>query len=275
LTGPNISRFEITDQVQRTLKVRCTLQDKVALITGGNSGIGRAIADLFAAEGARVVIAARDEARGHETVEAIVKSGGQAIFVPCDVRQAEDCQKAVERTIEAFGQLHILVNNAGIVYRATVVNTTEEQWDDTMDTNVKGAYLMSKHAIPWMMRNGGGVIVNIASYYGLVGGKEAAAYCASKGAMVLLTKAMALDHAAQNIRVNCICPGSVDTPMLDQEMEELGGVEKLRPLFEAKHPLGRICSPAEVAQAALFLASDGSAFVTGSSLVIDGGLTAG
>lgn len=251
------------------------LRDKVALITGGNSGIGRAIANLFATEGARVVIGARNEARGSETVETIAKSGGQAIFVTCDVRKAEDCQRAVERTIEAFGQLHILVNNAGTIYRSTVVDTTEEEWDDTMDTNVKGAYLMSKHAIPWMMKNGGGVIINIASYYGLVGGKEAAAYCASKGAMVLLTKAMALDHAAQNIRVNCICPGSVDTPMLKQEMEELGGVEKLRPLFEAKHPLGRICSPEEVAKAALFLASDDSSFVTGSSLVIDGGITAG
>lgn len=251
------------------------LQDKVALITGGNSGIGRAMAILFAKEGAQVVIAARNEARGNETVESIAKSGGQAIFVVCDVRKAEDCQKAVERAIEDFGQLDILVNNAGTIYRATVVDTTEEEWDDTMDTNVKGACLMSKYAIPWMIENGGGVIINTASYYGLVGGREAAAYCASKGAMVLLTKALALDHAAQNIRVNCICPGSVDTPMLKQEMEELGSVAKLRPLFEAKHPLGRICSPEEVARAALFLASDDSAFVTGSSLVIDGGITAG
>jgi NAD(P)-dependent dehydrogenase (short-subunit alcohol dehydrogenase family) len=250
------------------------LRDKAALITGGNSGIGRAIAMLFAAEGARVVIAARNEARSHETVEAIAKSRGQAIFVSCDVRQAADCQKAVESAIEAFGQLDVLVNNAGIIYRATVVNTTEQEWDDTMDTNVKSAYLMSKHAIPWMIKGGGGTIINIASYYGIVGGKEAAAYCASKGAMVLLTKALALDHAAQNIRVNCVCPGSVDTPMLKQEMEELGSVDKLRPLFEAKHPLGRICSPGEVAQAALFLASTDSSFITGSSLVIDGGITA-
>lgn len=212
------------------------LRDKVALITGGNSGIGRAIAILFATEGARVVIAARNEARGSETVETIAKSGGQAIFVTCDVRQAEDCHEAVETTIEAFGQLNILVNNAGTIYRATVVDTTEEEWDDTMDTNVKGAYLMSKHAIPWMMKNGGGVIINIASYYGLVGGKEAAAYCASKGAMVLLTKALALDHAAQNIRVNCICPGSVDTPMLKQEMEELGGVGSSAPCSRPSIP---------------------------------------
>ncbi len=250
------------------------LRDKTALISGGNSGIGRAIATLFAAEGAQVVIAARNEARGHETVETIAKGRGQAIFVSCDVRKAEDCEKAVESAIDAFGQLNVLVNNAGIIYRATVVDTTEEEWDDTMDTNVRSAYLMSKHTIPWMIEGGGGVIINIASYYGIVGGKEAAAYCASKGAMVLLTKALALDHAAQNIRVNCVCPGSVDTPMLNQEMEELGGVEKLRPLFEAKHPLGRICSPGEVAQAALFLASADSAFITGSSLVIDGGITA-
>jgi len=252
------------------------LKGKVALITGGNSGIGRATAILFAEEGARVVIAARNEARGNETVEAIARAGGEAIFVACDVRRAEDCRKAVEATIEAFGRLDILFNNAGVIYPGrTVVDATEEEWDHTMAVNVKGAYLMSKYAIPWMIKSGGGVIINTASVWGLVGGKGAAAYCASKGAMVLLTKAMALDHASQNIRVNCICPGSVDTPMLRQEMEELGGVEKLRPTFEAKHPLGRICTPEEVAKAVLYLASDDSSFVTGASLAIDGGRTAG
>lgn len=252
------------------------MQDRVALISGGNSGIGRATAVLFAKEGARVSIVARDETRGSQTLEEIAKSGGQAIFLACDIRKAGDCQKAVERTIEAFGRLDILVNNAGVIYPGkTVVDTTEEEWDRTMEVNVKGAYLMSRYAIPWMVKNGGGVIINTASVWGLVGGKGAAAYCASKGAMVLLTKAMALDHASQNIRVNCICPGSVDTPMLRQEMEELGGVEKLRPVFESKHPLGRICTPEEVAKAALYLASDDSTFVTGCSLVIDGGRTAG
>ena len=252
------------------------LKGKVALITGGNSGIGRATAILFAEEGARVVIAARNEARGNETVEAIARAGGEAIFVACDVRRAEDCRKAVRATIEAFGRLDILFNNAGVIYPGrTVVDATEEEWDHTMAVNVKGAYLMSKYAIPWMIKSGGGVIINTASVWGLVGGKGAAAYCASKGAMVLLTKAMALDHASQNIRVNCICPGSVDTPMLRQEMEELGGVEKLRPTFEAKHPLGRICTPEEVAKAVLYLASDDSSFVTGASLAIDGGRTAG
>jgi len=252
------------------------LKGKVALITGGNSGIGRATAILFAEEGARVVIAARNEARGNETVEAIARAGGEAIFVACDVRRAEDCRKAVGATIEAFGRLDILFNNAGVIYPGqTVVDTTEEEWDHTMAVNVKGAYLMSKYAIPWMIKSGGRVIINTASVLGLVGDKGAAAYCASKGAMVLLTKAMALDHASQNIRVNCICPGSVDTPMLRQEMEELGGVEKLRPTFEAKHPLGRICTPEEVAKAVLYLASDDASFVTGASLAIDGGRTAG
>jgi len=252
------------------------LEGRVALITGGNSGIGRATALLFAQEGARVVIAARDEGRGQETVKAITANGGQAVFIPCDVRRAPDCQKAVQKTVEAFGHLHILFNNAGLIYRArTVLETSEEEWDWTMDTNVRGAFLMSKYAIPEMIKAGGGVIINNASYFGLVGGRGVAAYCASKGALVLLTKAMALDHAHQNIRVNCLCPGSVDTPMLRREMEEMGGEAVVRSAFEAKHPLSRICTPEEVARAALYLASDDAAFVTGTAMVIDGGLTAG
>lgn len=252
------------------------LEGRVALITGGNSGIGRATALLFAQEGARVAIAARDKDRGQETVEAIAAMGGQAIFIPCDVRLASDCQQAVRKTVEAFGGLDILFNNAGLIYRGkTVLETSEEEWDGTMDTNVRGAFLMSKYAIPEMIKAGGGVIINNASYFGLVGGQGVAAYCAAKGALVLLTKAMALDHAHQHIRVNCLCPGSVDTPMLRREMEEMGGEAVVRSAFEAKHPLGRICTPEEVARAALYLASDDAAFVTGAALVIDGGLTAG
>jgi NAD(P)-dependent dehydrogenase (short-subunit alcohol dehydrogenase family) len=251
------------------------LQDKVAIITGGNSGIGRATASLFAAQGARVVIAARNEVSGSETVADIAQAGGHAVFVPCDVRKAADCQRVVARTIEAFGRLDILFNNAGTIYPdKTVLDTTEQEWDNTMEVNVRGVYLMSKYAIPPMAEGGGGVIINTASVWGLVGGTGAAAYCASKGAVVLLTKAMALDHARQNIRVNCICPGSVDTPMLRDEMEELGGVEKALPVFAAKHPLNRISTPEEIAKAALYLASDDSSFVTGVSLPVDGGRTA-
>jgi NAD(P)-dependent dehydrogenase (short-subunit alcohol dehydrogenase family) len=252
------------------------LRGKVALVTGGNSGIGRATAILFAQEGARVAIAARDEVRGHQTVEDIARTGGHALFVPCDVRKAVDCQAAVEKTIAAFGGLDVLFNNAGIIYpHKTILDTAEGEWDDTMEVNVKGVYLMSRAAIPHMIERGGGCIINTASVWGLVGGRAAAAYCASKGAVVLLTRAMALDHAGQDIRVNCICPGSVDTPMLRGEMEALGGVEKARPVFAAKHALNRIATPEEVARAALYLASDDSSFVTGTSLVVDGGRTAG
>ena len=252
------------------------LENKVAIITGGSSGIGRAAALLFAREGAKVVVAARNEARGQATVEDIARTGGQALFVPCDVTQAGDCQRVVQSAVEAFDRLDILVNNAGVIFPdRTVVNTSEEEWDQTMDVNVKGVYLTSRYAIPHMTDNGGGVIINTASVWGLVGGNGAAAYCASKGAVVLLTKAMALDHARQGIRVNCICPGSVDTPMLRAEMEALGGVEKALPKFAAKHPLNRISAPEEVAEAALYLASDAASFITGVSLPIDGGRTAG
>ena len=252
------------------------LQGRVAIITGGNSGIGRATAVLFAGEGARVAIAARDEARGNETVADIARAGGQALFVPCDVRRAADCQGAVAATVESFGRLDVLFNNAGVIYPdRTVPNTTEEEWDTTMAVNVRGVYLMSKYAIPPMAASGGGAIINAASVLGLEGGRGVAAYCASKGAVVLLTKAMALDHAPQNIRVNSICPGSVDTPMLEGEIEALGGVEKARPVFVAKHPMNRISTPEEIARAVLFLASDDAAFVTGISLPVDGGRTAG
>ena len=251
------------------------LESKVALITGGNSGIGRATALLFAEEGARIGIAARDEARGQETVEAIEHLGGEAVFVPCDVTRAANCQEAVRQTVDLFGKLDILFNNAAIIYpHKTLLETTEQEWTHTMDVNVKGIYLMSKYAIPHMVERDGGAIVNTASIYGLVGGQGAAAYCASKGAVVLLTKAMALDYADAGIRVNCVCPGSVDTPMLRSEMEDLGGYEQAAPIFAAKHALNRISSPEEVAHAVLYLVSEAASFVTGISLPVDGGRSA-
>ncbi|MCK4391799.1 glucose 1-dehydrogenase [Candidatus Bipolaricaulota bacterium] len=252
------------------------LQGKVAIITGGNSGIGRATALLFSQEGAKVVIAARNEARGQETTAAIKRSGGEALFLVCDVRRAIDCERVAQRTVEEFSRLDILFNSASVVYPDRIVlDTSEEEWNQTMDVNAKGVYLMCKYAIPHMIEHGSGVIVNTASVWGLVGGNGAAAYCASKGAVVLLTKAMALDHAHQNIRVNCICPGSVDTPMVRREMEALGGAEKARPIFAAKHPLNRISTPEEVAKSVLFLVSDDASFITGASLAVDGGRTAG
>ena len=250
--------------------------DKVVIVTGGNSGIGRAATRQFAAEGAKVLVAARDEKRSTQVVEEVTKAGGAAIAQACDVTKEDDCAAVVERCRDEFGRLDVLFNNSGIIYRdKTTIETSQQEWDSTFAVNTLGTFLMSKHALPLMIGGGGGAIVNNASYVGLVGGRGIAAYSASKGAVVLLTKSMALDHAADGVRVNCVCAGSVDTPMLAGEMEAMGGQEVVRPQFEQKHPLGRIGSPDEIAQAVLFLASDDAAFITGAALPIDGGITAG
>jgi NAD(P)-dependent dehydrogenase (short-subunit alcohol dehydrogenase family) len=250
------------------------LTNKVALITGGTSGIGEATAILFAQEGARVAITGRRETRGQAVMEQIAKGGGEAIFIRTDVRKADDCRRAVEETMRTFGQLDILFNNAGIFYAHTVVECSEEEWDEQVDTNLKGAFLMSKFALPAMIGRGSGVIINNSSGWGLVGGDRAVAYCASKGGMVLMTKAMAIDHGRQGIRVNCICPGDVDTPMLppDARLRGLKWEEYLAGC--ATRPMGRIGTPEEIARAVLFLASDDSSFMTGAALVVDGGGTA-
>jgi len=252
-------------------KSHSTLKGKVALITGGASGIGRATALLFAREGAAVSVVDVNEREGWAVAQKIIDDGGQAIFVRCDVTKEADCQLAVQQTVEKLGKLDILFNNAGIIRRASVLETSEEEWDRIMATNVKSVFLLSKYAIPIMAEASGGVIVNTASGWGMVGGPKAASYCASKGAVVLLTKAMALDHAAQNIRVNCICPGDTDTPMLRSEAKQLGKPEEQFLFESARRPLGRIGKPEEIAQAALFLASDASSFITGTVLVVDGG----
>ncbi len=251
------------------------LAGKVALITGGASGIGRATALLFAREGAAVSVADVDQAKGQAVVQTITEGGGRAIFVRCDVTQAGDCRRAVQQTVGELGGLDILFNNAGIIRRASVLETSEEDWDRVMAVNVKSVFLLSKYAIPVMAQAGGGVIINTASGWGLVGGHKAAAYCASKGAVVLLTKAMALDHGEQNIRVNCICPGDTDTPMLRDEARQLGEPSEDFLAEAARRPLRRIGRPEDIAQAALYLAGDASSFVTGTALVVDGGGLAG
>jgi NAD(P)-dependent dehydrogenase (short-subunit alcohol dehydrogenase family) len=251
------------------------LAGRTAIITGGNSGIGLATALLFAQAGANVVIAARDPERGRQAVQQVLAVAGQALFVACDVRTVADCQKTVQTALDRFGRLDILFNNAGVIYvDRTVENTTDQEWADTLAINVNGAFFMSRLAIPVMARTGGGVIINNASVFGLKAGAGAAAYCAAKGAIVLLTKAMAIDHAAQHIRVNCVCPGSVDTPLLAGEMVTLGGEEWMRPKFAARHPMNRISTPEEIARAVLFLASDDSSFITGAALPVDGGRSA-
>jgi NAD(P)-dependent dehydrogenase (short-subunit alcohol dehydrogenase family) len=251
------------------------LTNKRALITGGASGIGRATALLFAREGASVAVADLDEAGGQTVVETILSEGGQAIFVRCDVSQAADCQRAVQQTVGELGGLDVLFNNAGIIRRTTVLGINEEEWDRVMAVNVKSIFLLSKYAIPVMERAGGGAIVNTGSGWGLTGGGNAVSYCASKGAVVNMTRAMAIDHGPQNIRVNCVCPGDTDTGMLRSEAQQLGASEKEFLAEAADRPLRRLGKPEEIAQAVLYLASDASSFVTGTTLVVDGGGLAG
>jgi len=251
-----------------------SLAGKVALITGAASGIGRAAAILFAREGAAVAIADTNPA-GAALAEEIARSGAHAFFEHADVTQAADCHGVVERTLREFGGIQVLFNNAGIMRRASVVELSEEDWDRVMSVNVKSIFLMSRQVIPTMAKAGGGSIINTASGWGITGGPRAAVYCASKGAVVLLTKAMAIDHGPQNIRVNCICPGDTDTGMLRNEAQQLGEREDLFLAQSARRPLGRIGQPEEIAQAALYLASDASSFVTGTALVVDGGGLAG
>jgi NAD(P)-dependent dehydrogenase (short-subunit alcohol dehydrogenase family) len=251
------------------------LAGKRALITGGASGIGRATALLFAREGAAVAVADLDEAGGQAVVREMAATGGRALFVSCDVTQEAHCQRAVQLAVQEFGGLDILFNNAGIIRRTTVLDIRAEEWDRVMAVNVKAIFLMSKCAIPVMAAAGGGVIVNTASGWGLAGGRNAVSYCASKGAVVNMTRAMALDHGEQNIRVNCVCPGDTDTPMLRSEARQLGTPEAEFLAESADRPLRRIGTPEEIAQAVLYLASDASSFVTGTALVVDGGGLAG
>jgi NAD(P)-dependent dehydrogenase (short-subunit alcohol dehydrogenase family) len=251
------------------------LDGKIALVTGAASGIGRATALLFASEGASVVLTDISESAGQTVAAEITQHGGRAIFEFGDVTLAADCQGVVERAVRDFGSIHILFNNAGIIRRASVVELDEADWDRVMAVNVKSIFLMSRQVIPIMAAASGGSIINTASGWGLAGGPRAAVYCASKGAVVLLTKAMAIDHGPQRIRVNCICPGDTDTAMLRSEAQQLGEPNEKFLADGAKRPLGRVGKPEEIAQAALYLASDASSFVTGTALVVDGGGLAG
>lgn len=251
------------------------LAGRVALVTGAAAGIGRAIAGRLARAGAAVVIVDRDEPGAGRVADEVGGAGGRALAVAGDVARADDAARAVAAARDAFGRLDVLVNNAGIVRRATVVETSEADWDRVMAVNVKSVFLFSRAAVPVMAAAGGGVIVNVSSGWGLVGGRRAAAYCASKGAVVQLTRALALDHAAEGVRVCAVCPGDTDTAMLREEASQLGEREADFLADAARRPLGRIGRPDDVAEAVLYLASDAAGFVTGTTLVIDGGGLAG
>lgn len=251
------------------------LKDRVALVTGGGTGIGRATALLFAREGARVAVTGRRKGPLEETVSAVESAGGKAIMVKGDVSKAGDATEMVKKTLDAFGRLDVLVNNAGVNYRPSgTVETDEDGWDVVMNINVKGIYLVSRAAVPEMRSGIGGSIINIASVFGLVGSAEAVAYCASKGAVINMTRSMALDLAGKKIRVNCICPGVVDTPMAREWIEKQDDAKAMAKELSALHPLGRMGEPEDIANACLFLASDEASWVTGAILPVDGGFTA-
>jgi len=247
------------------------IQGRRALVTGAASGMGKATARLLAAEGARVVLADIEAEAAGTVAEAIRSGGGEAVAVGCDVAASEDVKRAVDAAVESFGGLDIVVNCAGIIRRASVVETTEEEWDRVMAVNIGSVFLTGKHAVPVMAASGGGSIVNISSGWGLRGGPDAASYCASKGAVVNLTRAMAIDHGPQGIRVNCVCPGDTDTPMLRSEALQLGLDEAAFLEESAERPLNRLGTGEDIARAVLYFASDDAAWVTGSILVVDGG----
>ncbi len=248
------------------------LRDKVAVVTGAKSGIGFATALRFCAEGAKVIAADLRDAR--QEIDSIAVNGGHAVFVQTDVSSESAAYELIGQTVAKYGRIDVLVNNAGIELAKKVTDTTEEEWDRLMGVNLKGVFLCSKAAVIEMRQTGGGVIVNIASELGLVGGSEIAAYCASKGGVIQLTKAMAIDHAADNIRINCVCPGPINTPLLDRIIAGSAEPKKEKQITEKKTLMKRLGEPAEIANVILFLASDESSYMTGSSVVADGGLTA-
>jgi NAD(P)-dependent dehydrogenase (short-subunit alcohol dehydrogenase family) len=252
------------------------LKDKAALITGGTSGIGRATVELFAAEGARVAFTGRRVELGRAVAAQVRQAGGEALFVAGDMTRPADCERALAETLQAFGRLDILFNNVGMTISGTAEALSEADWQETFETNVFTAWRMCKLALPVMRAQGGGVIVNNASDWGLVAGREAVAYCASKGAVVQMTRAMALDHARENIRVNAVCPGDtfVERYTDPAYFRNLGDPEAMRQTLGQALPLGRMGRPEEIARAVLFLASDDASFVTGSALLVDGGNTA-
>ncbi len=251
------------------------LQDKVAIITGGAMGIGAATARLFAAEGAQVVIGDVADELAQQVVAAIAAAGGRATRYHVDVRHPAEVEQLVHGAIEFFGGLDILINNAGVALAKSTTDTTPDEWERVLGINLTGAWLCARATIPAMIRRGGGVIVNVASNAGLVGFPNLAAYCASKGGLIQLTKAIALDCAPQGIRVNAICPGHTRTPMGDGFIAaQPDPAAFVRDFVNAQHPIGRMAEAEEVARAILFLASDDSSFITGSILPADGGYTA-
>jgi NAD(P)-dependent dehydrogenase (short-subunit alcohol dehydrogenase family) len=249
------------------------LEGKVALVTGGTSGIGRETAILFAKAGAKVVVAGRREREGNETIELIRAAGGDGLFVKTDVSRASDVETLVQKAVEKFGRLDVAFNNAGVEgVWAPIIKQPEEDWDRTIAINLKGVWLCMKYEIRQMLKQGGGgVIVNMASILGMIGFAGVAAYSASKHGVIGLTKTAALETARSGIRINAVCPAFVETPMAKRTLD----APQVRKFVVGCHPIGRLGGPAEIAEAVLWMCSDRASFMTGQSLVLDGGFTAG
>ncbi|WP_409367962.1 SDR family NAD(P)-dependent oxidoreductase [Lysinibacillus sp. 38-6] len=248
------------------------LDGKIAVVTGGASGIGLATAKLLSQVGTRTIILDINQQKGKETEKNLRAEGLDIEFVKCDVTNSEECQRVAQLIEEKHGKVDVLFNNAGIIRRKTVVELDESDWDAVINVSLKGVYLLSKYLIPLMRHQGGGSIINTGSGWGLKGGDKAASYCAAKAGVVNLTKAMAIDHGAENIRVNCICPGDTDTPLLRGEAKQLN-IEESSFLRSSAvdRPLARLGTPEDIAKGVLFLASGLSAWVTGTTLTVDGG----
>lgn len=247
--------------------------DKVVLITGSGAGIGRAAALAFAREGARLVVNSQSVASGGETLALLKAAGHPALFVQGDVSCADDARRIVEAAVAGFGRIDVLVNNAGIVLPGRVDTISEEDWERTFAVNVKGAFLISRHAVKAMQSSGGGVVVQVASVAAEKGLPDRAAYSASKGALLSLTRAMARDYLADQIRVNCVSPGTISTPSLEKRLQSFADPQQARAEFVARQPMGRFGRDDEIAAAILFAASDEAAFMNGENISINGGMT--
>ncbi len=248
---------------------------KVAIITGGSSGIGFETARMLLAGGARVLLTGRDEIKGEKAVRKLGKGPCQKInFLKADVSKTGQCKKIICSTIEQYGKIDIVINNAGVFKANPIENVTEKEFDWIVDTNLKGAFFICKYAVPYLKKNKAGAVINVSSDAGLQGNNLSSAYCASKGGLTIFTKALALELASYGIRVNCVCPGDIATPMLDNDLETRSDSKKYLKALTESYPVGRLGRPEEVASVICFLASGASGFVTGAAWSVDGGITA-
>ena len=254
--------------------IEMKLASKVVVITGATDGIGKATALRFAAEGAKVIMIGRNEAKGR-SAEAEVRKLGDALYLQADVSESSQVKRFVEESIKRYGRIDVLINDASIVHAGTILTTSEEKWDEVIDINLKGVFLCCKYVIPHMQKNGGGVIVNVGSINSMMAMENEAAYDASKGGVLMLTKAIALDFAKFNIRVNCILPGAIETTMLNASLNDASDPIQAREWTIQRHPVHRFGKPEEIADVALFLAAEAPRFMTGAVIAVDGGILAG